>query len=405
MKKLIIIFISLGLFIFQSNAQLKVSSAGNVGLQVGSNTPLSPLSIGGVGGNSQVYIGNSSYNTTLKVEKTSPSGSGISFYGIDASVFPSYNTPSFNFGIKGQSYSSGIMGAARTYGVLGVAGNGCSGYNYGIFGQLSGTSNGSAVVGMVTNSLYPEVQIPGQYAGYFVGTVMTTLIYSNGFILNSDKRYKEHIVTIDQPKSLQGIMNLNPVEYNLKQIYMKGRKDSAEVDVPYFDEKSQLFTKKHYGLIAQEIQAIYPDLVYEKEDGYLAVDYTGLIPILIQSVKELKTEIESLKTKNNNAPAKVGALQTGLNEADALTYPVLDQNTPNPFNQSTTIGYYLPTSINTAAIYVYDMNGVQLKSYNISERGKKNIIINGSEFNAGMYLYALIADGKIIDTKRMILTK
>jgi hypothetical protein len=51
------------------------------------------------------------------------------------------------------------------------------------------------------------------------------------------------------------------------------------------------------------------------------------------------------------------------------------------------------------------MNGVQLKSYPVVERGKGNLTIQGSEFSAGMYLYALIADGKVIDTKRMILTK
>ena len=93
------------------------------------------------------------------------------------------------------------------------------------------------------------------------------------------------------------------------------------------------------------------------------------------------------------------------NETDVLTYPVLDQNIPNPFNTSTNIGFSLPSTIATAGIYVYDMNGVQLKSYSITERGKGNITIHGSELNAGMYLYALIADGKIIDTKRMILTK
>ena len=51
------------------------------------------------------------------------------------------------------------------------------------------------------------------------------------------------------------------------------------------------------------------------------------------------------------------------------------------------------------------MNGGQLKSISIPERGKGNVTIQGSEFSAGMYLYALIADGKVIDTKRMILTK
>lgn len=51
------------------------------------------------------------------------------------------------------------------------------------------------------------------------------------------------------------------------------------------------------------------------------------------------------------------------------------------------------------------MNGTQLKNYSITQRGKGSITIQGSEFTAGMYLYALIADGKVIDTKRMILTK
>ena len=48
---------------------------------------------------------------------------------------------------------------------------------------------------------------------------------------------------------------------------------------------------------------------------------------------------------------------------------------------------------------------MQLKSYPLVQRGKGNVTINGSELTAGMYLYALIADGKVIDTKRMILTK
>ena len=98
-------------------------------------------------------------------------------------------------------------------------------------------------------------------------------------------------------------------------------------------------------------------------------------------------------------------MSTDITEAEVLTYPVLDQNTPNPFNIATTIGFYLPNSITAASIYVYDMTGNQLKSISIPERGKGNLKIQGSEFSAGMYLYALIADGKVIDTKRMILTK
>jgi hypothetical protein len=168
-----------------------------------------------------------------------------------------------------------------------------------------------------------------------------------------------------------------------------------------------LFQKKQFGLIAQELQVINPDLVYQDAEGYLAVNYTGIIPMLIQSIKELKAEIETL-TKNNNssAPAKAGTILTSVvPETEVLSYPILEQNIPNPFNVTTSIGYYLPTSVTNATIYVYDMNGGQLKSYIITDRGKGSVTIQGSEFIAGMYLYALIADGKVIDTKRMILTK
>jgi len=109
--------------------------------------------------------------------------------------------------------------------------------------------------------------------------------------------------------------------------------------------------------------------------------------------------------KNNNGVDKVGAIKTELNVTGTLTYAVLDQNIPNPFNTTTTIGYYLPTTISNALIYVYDMNGTQLKSYPITERGKGNVIIQGSEFVAVICLYGLIVDGNEVDVKRMILTE
>ena len=58
-----------------------------------------------------------------------------------------------------------------------------------------------------------------------------------------------------------------------------------------------------------------------------------------------------------------------------------------------------------ADIYIYDMNGKQITTYPIAERGATSITIEGRSLEAGMYLYALIADGQVIDTKRMILTK
>ena len=51
------------------------------------------------------------------------------------------------------------------------------------------------------------------------------------------------------------------------------------------------------------------------------------------------------------------------------------------------------------------MNGTQLQQYTVNGKGKQTVTINGNSLDPGMYFYALVIDGKEVDTKRMILTK
>lgn len=67
--------------------------------------------------------------------------------------------------------------------------------------------------------------------------------------------------------------------------------------------------------------------------------------------------------------------------------------------------FTISDEVSIANLMIYDMNGKELKEITISERGNASVMIKGSEFTAGMYIYALITDGYLIDTKRMILTK
>ena len=53
------------------------------------------------------------------------------------------------------------------------------------------------------------------------------------------------------------------------------------------------------GVIAQEVQKVVPEIVVERKSGYLGVDYKRLVPLLIESVKELRQEVNDLKKKVN----------------------------------------------------------------------------------------------------------
>ena len=54
-----------------------------------------------------------------------------------------------------------------------------------------------------------------------------------------------------------------------------------------------------YGVIAQELQKEFPDLVERDTDGFLTVNYIQLIPILLQAIKELNTKVDLLSEKIN----------------------------------------------------------------------------------------------------------
>ena len=89
------------------------------------------------------------------------------------------------------------------------------------------------------------------------------------------------------------------------------------------------------------------------------------------------------------------------NYEDAILY----QNTPNPFSSDTEISCNIPNAFNTAFIYVYNLQGVELKSFPITQTGFSTVMLYASELPAGMYLYVLVVDNVIADSKRMILTK
>ena len=208
--------------------------------------------------------------------------------------------------------------------------------------------------------------------------------------IQSDERYKENIEPVGEV--LNSLRDLEPVTYNLK-----GREASGG------PRKGAKKDSGRYGFLAQNVQDIFPELVHTDNSGYLSVDYIGLIPILVQSIKELRAELAELKSERQEDGA---AMQAAQSEVEAsLGAAKLYQNAPNPWSSETVIRYCLPQSVVKADIYIYDMQGAQLKSIPAQGRGESQVTLTARDLKAGMYLYALVADGALVDSKQMILTK
>ena len=281
-------------------------------------------------------------------------------------------------GLHGSSYSgdfsAGVAGVASIYGGVGVFGTTYA--NADVFSQLPTTALGA-------------------YAGYFQGNVKVTgALTTNMVTQTSDARLKENISSLSKEIGNE-ILALNPICF-------KYAKDSLYY---WYQDTAEAVTHTHYGLVAQEVKEVFPDLVYEDGNGMLSVNYLEIIPLLISTVKEQEARITELE----NASAKdslVRRVKAAEDKSDMLAVEAeLFQNTPNPFTDNTAISYFLPNEVSDAAIYIYDMQGTQLQKHVLMQRGNATLTINGGTLNAGMYLYSLIADGNVVDTKRMILTK
>lgn len=123
-----------------------------------------------------------------------------------------------------------------------------------------------------------------------------------------------------------------------------------------------------------------------------------------------KAEIDLLKKDIEDLKIQLAELKKLLFEKSSLTLSTnnpqyqLSQNIPNPSNNTTIINYSIPLNTKKAIIKLSTLNGVQERVFELKNGGTGSVTVYKKNMAAGTYIYSLIIDGVVIDSKKMVIT-
>lgn len=305
------------------------------------------------------------------------------------------------------------------------AGNTASGY-YASFG--SGTLNNTSCFGYFSGGAVNasnRVEIGNTSVSVIAGQV--------GFSTYSDERIKDNIKE-DVP-GLAFISKLRPVTYNLNihkenaMIYKGTKKDEAVWDTKYDIEKIKMT-----GFLAQDVEKAAKESGYDfsgvqkpaNPDELYSLRYSDFVMPLVKAVQELDQENGKLKIENGDQQkqidelnSKVDQLQSSIeNQKSSMTdgfaelktlnskpETILGQNIPNPFDNSTLIPFRIPKDCKDASIMITNTSTSEVISVIPISCNEDHVSIDAGTLASGTYSYTMYVDGKMIDTKSMVILR
>jgi hypothetical protein len=199
--------------------------------------------------------------------------------------------------VNGRVKIRSVGGSTGTAGVwmANDAGN-AFGTNGAFFG-LNNSVPGSEIAGVFIGGTWKMTM-----AGTTGNTVFAGNITASGFVNSSDIRYKKNIHALENP--IGNLLKINGVRYDWRVL---------EFPEKHFSEKNQI------GFIAQELEKIYPEMVFTDEKGFKSVDYARLTPVLVEAVKDLVLKNEALKNQHEKSVSRLNELEEKMGKLEALS--------------------------------------------------------------------------------------
>jgi hypothetical protein len=244
----------------------------------------------------------------------------------------------------------------------------------------------------------------------------------------SDARVKKNIKA--NVPGLAFINKLKPITYNLdlesadKILHPGPVKDKdgkiierSNDDITTRKAKEQIV---YTGFAAQDVEKAAKELNYNfsgvdaaKNDKDLyGLRYAEFVVPLVKAVQELSAKNDALQKQVDELKAIIlsgnqnsTTITNGKSETVKFNTGSLDQNAPNPFSSLTSIHYSLSSNVTSAQIMITDNSGKVLKQVSVLPTQKGIMNIEAGTLLAGTYIYSLMADGKLIDSKKMMIAK
>ena len=219
-------------------------------------------------------------------------------------------------------------------------------------------------------ALYPEYDLDG-----YLGTSSRAWGVANIYQLYRQYEYDATFKSAGEDVSIK-----NPLEKVLSL--------NAKLYVKKNNLKSTSLQNKVIGLDGEELEKVFPELVIKDDStNRYGIDMDGMIPILIEALKEQQVQITALKNEVTN-----------LNEIISLNSNIY----PNPSELQANIELSIPANTKKAMIIIYNSEGKLVKELNIEDRGKSTITFITSNLASGIYSFNLMADGKIVSSSKFI---
>ena len=324
-----------------------------------------------------------------------PLSVGDRTYGSDYDVHTSSAIPAtgnFNIAAEGTAFSQSAV-SARAIGVRGAAGNCTDGWNFGVAGVLQGSGNGAGIYGSATKTL--GTSVAGRYAGYFHGDMKATGAAKVSWV-------NPHEHTIYQTSAIQNALTIvNSLQTRQGTLqYFILNEDSSLI---YPGHKAALPSNTiHYAFSPLATYLSYPNLIYDDASGQHYINYTDIMPVLVEAVKQIYSMASSLSMNGDATAGETGGMAAALAMKAIPDMPPLLEIAPNPFTKATLVRYALPENTHDAWLRIADMQDSPVREIPL-DGSSDRVILSSSGLEPGMYLCTLVINGKDAEKRRVIL--